>query len=157
MTDDYQPRDPVLSAGFWVEVQGVVVAAFTECSGLKAETEFETVKEGGRNDVVYRLPTRTTFSNITLKRGWTTSSDLWSWYADVIQGKIQPRDCSIVMCRMNGISLGTELARINIHQAYPVKWAGPDFRIDGAAAAFETIELAHMGFQIAVSPDPASQ
>jgi phage tail-like protein len=153
VSDAYQQHDPVLNAGFWLDVQGVVVAAFTECSGLKVETEFETIKEGGRNDIVYRLPTRTSFSNITIKRGWTTSSDLWTWYADVVQGKIQPRDCSIVMCRMHGMNMGAELARINVHQAYPVKWSGPDLRIEGAAASFETIELAHMGFNLSFSQD----
>ena len=155
MTDSYQATEPSLSAGFWIEIQSVVVAAFTECSGLKVETEFEVVKEGGRNDVTYKLPTRTSFSNITLKRGWTTSTDLWSWYSDVIQGKIQARDCSIVMCRMNGSNMGTEMARVNLHQAYPVKWSGPDLRVDGSAAAFESIELAHMGFQISVAQAPS--
>jgi phage tail-like protein len=156
MTDAYQAIEPNLSAGFWIEIQSVVVAAFTECSGLKVETEFEVVKEGGRNDVTYKLPTRTSFSNITLKRGWTTSTALWDWYADVIQGKIQPRDCSIVMCRMTGSGMGAEIARINVLQAIPVKWSGSDFRAEGAAVAFETIELAHMGFQITAGSAPSS-
>jgi hypothetical protein len=42
----------------------------------------------------------------------------------------------------------TELGRINVHQAYPVKWEGPDLRADTEAIGFEAIELAHMGFRL---------
>ena len=139
--------DPHLAGSFWIEVQGVVVAAFTDCSGLNIETEVFEFSEGGRNDLVYKLPVRTRYSNITLKRGWTTSHDLWAWYQEVIGGRIQPRDCSIVMCSNQGENPGTETARINVFQAYPVSWHGSDLTAANTSIAVESLELAHMGFQ----------
>jgi phage tail-like protein len=144
----YQQRDPVISAGFWIEVQSVVEAVFTEVTGLKAETETEPYHEGGRNDVIYQLPKATKWTNITIKRGWASSLELWSWYQQVIRGDVRPRDCSIVMGMISGPNAGVEKARINIQQAYPVSWTGPDFKVDSSGVGFESIVLTHMGFTI---------
>jgi phage tail-like protein len=143
----YAQTDPFLIGSFWIEVQGVILASFAECSGLSAETEVQEYSEGGRNDVVYKLPVRTRYSNITLRRGWTNSTELWSWYQEVIDGTVRPRDCSIVMCSNDGQNPGDELARVNVSQAFPVKWQGPDLKADSAGAAVETLELAHLGFR----------
>ena len=138
---------PLISTSFWIEVQGIVLASFAECSGISAETEVQEYSEGGRNDVVYKLPVRTKFSNVSLRRGWTTSNELWAWYQEVIDGVIRPRDCSIVMCTNDGQDPGDELARLNLAQAFPVRWQGPDLRVGSDGTAVETIELAHLGFR----------
>ena len=143
----YEQKDPYLSLSFWIEVQGIVLASFAECTGLNAETELQEYSEGGRNDVVYHLPVRTRYSNISLRRGWTTSNELWSWYQEVIDGVIRPRDCSIVMCANDGQNPSEELGRLNVAQAFPVKWQGPDLRVETMGVAVETLELAHLGFR----------
>jgi len=143
----YEEKDPLLLTSFWIEVQGIVLASFSECSGLNAETELMEYAEGGRNDTVYRLPVRTRFSNISLRRGWTTSNELWTWYQEVVDGVIKPRDCSIVMCANDGQNQAEELARLNVAQAFPVKWQGPDLRVESPGVAVETLELAHLGFR----------
>jgi phage tail-like protein len=140
-------KDPYLAGSFWIEMQGIIVAAFTDCSGLSIQTEVLEYSEGGRNDLVYKLPVRTKFSNITLKRGWSTSRELWGWYQEVISGRIRPRDCSIVMCAARGENPATELGRINVFQAYPVSWQGSNLTADSTNMAIESVELAHMGFQ----------
>lgn len=146
-TNGTSETDLFLSCSFWIEVQGVVIAEFSDCSGLSVETEVMEFAEGGRNDLVYKLPVRTRFSNITLKRGWTTSQDLWTWYQEVVGGRIQPRDCSIVMCALRGQNPGTEIGRINIFQAYPVSWRSSELSSETQSMAVESLELAHMGFQ----------
>ena len=45
-----QRVDPYMGFRFLVEIQGLIVAGFTEVTGLQAETEFEEIKEGGVND-----------------------------------------------------------------------------------------------------------
>ena len=140
-------RNPYLAGSFWIEVQGVIIAAFTDCSGLNIETEVFEYAEGGRNDLVYKFPVRTKFSNITLRRGWSTSHELWGWYREVINGRIHPRDCSIVMCAARGENPAAETGRINVFQAYPVKWRGSDLNAESSTMAVESLELAHMGFQ----------
>ncbi|MBX6771396.1 MAG: phage tail protein [Chloroflexi bacterium] len=138
--------DPYYAAKFWVEIQGITQAYFTECSGLTAETEIQEYAEGGLNDFVHKLPGRTKFSNVVLKRGWVDSDDLWKWYSQVIAGKIQPQNVSIILYENTVNSPGPEKARWNLINAFPVKWQGPEFRADGTAVLVETLELAHQGF-----------
>lgn len=147
MTDTYTAADPFFAAKFWIEIQGIAKAFFTECSGLSVETEVMEYAEGGLNDFVHKLPGRTKFSNITLKRGWAETDELWKWYADVIAGKIQPKQVSIILYENKVESPGQEKARWSLDRAYPVKWQGPEFRSDSNAVAVETLELAHSGWQ----------
>ena len=42
---------------------------FQEVSGLSFEVETEELKEGGENRFVYKLPKRTKYPNLVLKRG----------------------------------------------------------------------------------------
>src|SRR2546423_852925 len=93
MTDK---RDVYSTYRFWVEIDSINVAGFSECSGLQVETEIFEWEEGGRNNYKHRLPGRAKFSNLVLKRGIATA-DLWSWYQDSIQGKIKRRNLSVVL------------------------------------------------------------
>ena len=70
-------------------IEGLLVAGFSEVSGLQAETEVEEVREGGVNDYVYKLPKGTKYQNLTLKKGMTISNDLWDWHRNVVAGKIR--------------------------------------------------------------------
>jgi phage tail-like protein len=55
-------------------------AAFSECDGLEMTMEPKTVKEGGNNTQVIHLAGPVTYGNLTLKRGMTSSLDLWKWF-----------------------------------------------------------------------------
>jgi phage tail-like protein len=80
-------------------------------------------------------------SNLTLKKGITDATALWSWYCNVMQGTIERKNLSIVLMD----SAGNEQRRWNFLRAYPVKWTGPDLRAATAEVAAETVELAHDG------------
>ncbi len=136
-------QDPYLTANFQVtvELDGVEEAAFTECSGLVVETDIEERREGGQNYYTHRLPRGTKYGNVVLKRGLTDSDLLWRWHQQVVTGRPEPKDISIVLTDAQG----NEAWRWNVAQAYPVKWAGPDFKADGSVIAIETLELAHHG------------
>lgn len=140
--------DPLLVAKFWVEIQGVTEAVFRECSGLSVETEVLEYPEGGVNDHVHKLPGRSKFSNVTLKRGWIQTDELWKWYAKIIAGTIEPRPVSIIMYENRGVNAGQQMCRWNLEGAYPVKWQGPEFRSDGNGIAVETLVLAHAGWKV---------
>ena len=81
--------DPYLSYRFLVEIKELIVAGFSEVSGLQVETETEEYREGGVNDYVHRLPKITKYQNLTLKRGITDSDSLWKWHQDVVSFKIR--------------------------------------------------------------------
>ncbi|NTU83256.1 MAG: phage tail protein [Chloroflexales bacterium] len=128
---------------FWVELKGVTEGAFSECSGLQAETEVFEWEEGGVNTHKHRLPGRTKFSNLVLKRG-VAAPELWKWYAGVVEGKkIARHELSIILIGY----VGTPEARWDVTGALPIKWVGPTFKSGSTEAAVETIELLHYGFK----------
>lgn len=134
---------PYASFRFRIEINGITVAQVSEVTGLQAETETEPYEEGGVNDFVHQLPKRTKYGHITLKRGITDLDEMWRWYQEVVSGRFQRKNGSIVL--MDGS--GEDKWRWNFVQAFPVKWTGPDFKGDSSSVAFETIELAHHGIR----------
>ncbi len=132
------PKDPYTSFTFRVEIEGIMVAGFSEVSGLRLETETETYEEGGVNNFVHILPKRTKHQNIILKHGITDRHDMWAWYQNVVSGTFERRNGSIIL--MDNYK---DKWRWDFFQAYPVKWTGPELKADSNTVAFETIELVH--------------
>lgn len=133
-----------VSSRFYVMIDGVAQAIFTEVSGLQVETEVMEYAEGGNNGFIHRLPGRTKVSNLTLKRGIVSSNDLFKWYMKIARGKIDRRNLSVVMYDI----AAKEVMRWNFIKAYPIKWVGPSFAADTERNAVETLELAHDGMQL---------
>jgi len=129
---------------FKVELDQLIVASFSEVSGLTIETEVEEYSEGGVNDYVHRFPKRTKHVPIVLKRGLTDSHELWNWYSNVVQGKIVRRSGSIILYDEQF----DEFRRWTFHDAYPVKWIGPELRATSSEVAIEQVELVHNGFKL---------
>ena len=136
-----EPKYPYLNFMFHVEIQGLIVAGFSEASGLQVETETEDYREGGVNDYVHKLPKISKQSNISLKRGITDSDVLWQWHRDVVNGIIERKNGRIILFDVQG----NEKWRWEFIEAFPVKWSGPEFKADGGTVALETLELAHHG------------
>jgi len=134
-------EDPYINSNFLVEIDGLILAGFTEVSGLDSTVQVEEYREGGVNDFVHKLPKETRYSNLILKRGFTESEALWDWHQNAVMGKIERKNGSIVLLDRNG----QEKWRIMFMSAYPVKWVGPDFKADSSSVAIETLELAHHG------------
>jgi phage tail-like protein len=145
-------HDPTLSFNFAVEIDGVFAAGFSEASGLQAEIEVQEYREGGVNEYIHKRAGPARYpSNLILKKGITDSTQLWSWYCNVLQGNIQRQSLAVVLMD----STGTETRRWTFKNAYPVKWAGPDFKAQSSEVAIESMELAHEGLIFAsMSPPP---
>ena len=135
------PDDGVANCRFYVKVDGMATAVFTEMSGLQVETVVTEYEEGGNNGFVHRLPGRTKVGNLTLKRGIVASNEFFKWYTEILQGKLKYRHVDVVVYD----SAGKELAKWSFANAFPVKWVGPQLAADGKNAAIETLELAHEG------------
>lgn len=126
---------------FLVEIDSLVVASFSEVSGLETSHETEDYAEGGLNDYTHRFPKRTTTSTLTLKRGMTDSHALWDWTSETRVGTVTRKNVTILLLDTEGAGTwGWQALR-----AYPVKWAGPQLQADQSAVAVETLELAHEG------------
>jgi phage tail-like protein len=57
--------------------------AFAECTGLEATMEPRAIKAGGSNYGVAQRMGRVSFATVILKRGMTTTRDLWNWFQTV--------------------------------------------------------------------------
>ena len=138
-------EDPLVGFHFAVDIQDVVTGYFTECSGLGSEhetIEHKVVTEKGQ-EVVLKLPGRLKWDNITLKRGITSSMDIWDWRETVVQGQVDDarRNGSIVMFNQ---SL-EEVARWNFESAWPLKVSGPSMKADSNEFGIEELVLTHEG------------
>src|SRR5918994_1514646 len=84
--------DPVGELRFKVELPGVDLGRFRECTGLAAEIEVKDYNEGGVNDRVHKLPTRMKYPNLVLKRGVTYEDALlkwlWSVQRELVRGPV---------------------------------------------------------------------
>ncbi|HEX5721059.1 MAG TPA: phage tail protein [Thermoanaerobaculia bacterium] len=135
-------NDPYMSFNFLVEIDQLIVGAFTEVSGLQVETQVHDYQEGGQNEFVHRLPGPTRYpSNLILKRGLTDIESLWSWHQAVVAGSVARKNGTIYLLDRTG----APAMWWDFKEAYPVKWSGPELKADGNSVAVETIELAHRG------------
>lgn len=137
-------RDPGTSLRFYIELDGLQEAEFSECSGLQVEMEVMEYQEGGRNGYVHKLPGRLKVSNVTLRRGIITSDKLWEWFKKAASGRIERKNFDVVLCDEQG----QERQRWSFQEAYPVKWVGPTLKASDNTIAVEALELAHRGMQL---------
>lgn len=135
----FGPLDPAAEFRFYVEIDGLVEGAFAECSGLKAEREIITYKEGGVNHYAHKLAGRTTYGDITLRKGVMFTIELWDWFEDGIKnGKVKKRDLTIIQYS----SYFNIPARwYHVEDAFPVSWEGSSLRTDSNQLAMESLTL----------------
>src|SRR5690348_13222906 len=136
-------KDPFLAFRFKVNLDGLDVAGFSECSGLQWETETQDYNEGGLNTYVHKFPTRTKQSNLVLKRG-IVDRVMWNWYWDLTQGLVQRRTGAVVVYDPSG---STVVMQWEFSNAFPSKWTGPDLNASQNNVAVETIEIVHTGLK----------
>jgi phage tail-like protein len=135
--------DPVAELSFQVEVPGMSIGRFRECSGIEVEVEVKEYQEGGSNDYVHKLPTRVKYPNIVLKRGVTHEEALAKWFFDS-RNAPQRRDVTITL-----LGPGTKVVRRwSFLNAYPVKWTGPNLNASSNQIATETLEIVHNGLRL---------
>ena len=136
--------EPVAEIRFSVEIEGIVVGWFTECSGLNATRGVQPVPEGGLNAYVHQLPKRIEYSRVTLKRG-VADRQLWRWFRKGLYDlKVERHTISIILFSRDG----TSVTRWELADAFPTKWTGPDFKVDSSQVAIESLEFVHHGFDM---------
>ena len=133
-------KDPFRNFRFRLEIDGIQKAAFSEVTGIESAIESINYKVGDEQNS-RKLPGQNKFSNITLKRGVTDSSELHDWHKEVIQGVIRRKSVSIMAVNEDG----KNGARWEIRDAWPSKYHGVDLNAKGNDVAIETLELANEG------------
>jgi phage tail-like protein len=134
-------KDPFSAFNFQVDIEGVTVAGFSECSGLTTETDIIEYRTGDPKEddiTVRKLPGLKKFTNIALKRGYTDSKELWEWRKKVMDGKTERKSGSIVLLN----EAREEALRWNFYEGWPSKWEGPALNAKNNEVAIETLEIA---------------
>jgi phage tail-like protein len=137
-------NDPYAAFNFLVEIDGVTVAGFSEASGLTTESDIIEYRVGAEDFTVRKLPGLKKFTQISLKRGFTDSRELWTWRKKVLDGKTERQAGSIVLLN----EARQPALRWNFREGWPNKWEGPTFNAKTNEVAIEHLEIAHEGLAL---------
>jgi phage tail-like protein len=141
----FGPLDPAPEWKYWIEIDGLIGGSFAECSGIKATREVKEMTEGGRNWAVHKMPGRTTYGDITLRKGVTFSIELWEWMFEGNEdGTIKRHDVTIIHYS-NYFNLPARW--YNIYNCFPVAWELSSLRADSNALAMESLTLTFERFE----------
>lgn len=122
---------------------------FQSVSGLSVEYDYETFKEGGENRFEHKLPVRTKYADLVLKRGMLTDSKVLAWFLDAFRNRVfVPADLNVVL--MN--EKGEPLRCWKVVHAIPKKWQISDLNANENAVVIETLELSYRYFELQPSP-----
>jgi phage tail-like protein len=137
--------DPLRSANFLVEIDGITRTRFTLVAGLESDVDVVEEREGSSPRHTQKVPGSAHTQNLVLR--WPTDDDreLNDWYQRILDGQLDRRNGSIILLDETGS------ARVcwNFVNAWPAKWQGPSFDAEGHDIAIETLELAHEGISLA--------
>lgn len=133
-----------------VPVESVLAAGFSEASGLEMSLEVEEFKEGGRNDMVHKFPSRITWGNLRFKHGVALSEDLWEWLYSFVEGRGKRRDGLVTLQD----DLHQPVRIWQFRRGIPVKWTGPTLNAAQSEVAMEELEMAHEGLNLVASRGP---
>lgn len=118
---------------------------FQSVGGLSVENDTETIKEGGENRFEHKLPVRTKYPDLVLKRGLLTDSRVAKWCMDALQDRvIRPAEVTIILLNEQHQPLKTW----SVTKAWPRKWSVSDFNATENAVVVETLELAYQFFTV---------
>ncbi len=143
--DDYYPP-----WGFYYKVEFSISkdkndVRFQSVSGLSVEYDYESFKEGGENRFEHKLPVRTKYADMVLKRGMLTGSSIIDWFLDAFRDrKFQPTDINVILMNEQGEPLRTW----KVAHAIPKKWLVSDLNANDNAIVIETLELTYRYFTV---------
>src|SRR5262249_1326477 len=91
-------EDPFRSFNFELTIDNVPSGAFSECSGLTADGDAVDYRTGTDLPLnVRKLVGLRKFTNIVLKRGYTTDLSLWTWHVNIANGIPDRRNVTITL------------------------------------------------------------
>lgn len=136
--------------------------AFSDCTGLEATMEPKVIKAGGANYGAFQRAGRVTFATVVLKRGMTTSRDLWKWFAHVNERDKYAFRLDVKITVLGDVEMApppgepTDNAQpstepritIKLFRALPIKFKSGDLNAKATEVGIEELHLAHEGLSI---------
>jgi phage tail-like protein len=112
---------PYTTREIFLEVDGEFFGQFRTCSGIGSMTEIaeHMVAAPQGQQVIKKMPGRTKWLDVTLKRGITSNMSVWKWRQQMITGDIQAarKNFSIVLTD----TYGNQVERWNFSNGWPSK------------------------------------
>lgn len=148
--------DPYGNYYFALEINGMEVAHFQECSGLKNAAQIFEIQEGGLNGTVHKRPGQSKWENLIFKYATSVSTFLVEWrdmYLRDLYARMEVDDKrewwgtssgSVAIINNNGVVA----RRFHFRNAWPVSWEGPALNATASGLAIESIEIAHDGIWV---------
>lgn len=136
---------PFNAFNFSVEIQlpgarsTVCQASFAECDGLEMSMEVKTIREGGNNGAQIRLSGPITYGQVSLKRGMTSTFDLWDWFGKMIKDPALRADATIVLSSADH----TPQAQWQLARCVPVKLKAPPMNAREGIVAIEEFQMTY--------------
>ncbi len=131
-------------------IASLALGSFTSITGIGWETEVHTVRQGGENDRVRKLPGRTTCGDLVFTKGLTLLDPMWQWYRSTVSGNAFRMNGTIFLMAdyqtptFGGHVPSFELpaAAWNFYHAWPRKLEGVQFDASNSSIAVQNLTLA---------------
>lgn len=118
---------------------------FQEVDGLSVSVEMEDYAEGGENRFVHKLPVRTAYSDLILKRGLLLDSGVTKWARDAIEKfEFQPANLLVNLLDEEH----KPLAVWEVINALPMEWTVDSFNAQDSKVVVETLKLTYQYFKM---------
>ena len=139
-----------LTTRFLVEVDGINLGGWGQCTGLAVDFKNVKQEEGGLYDYQHILPDKIEYSDITLERAMNAadSAKVQAWLSTKVGAYMHNANAGggstaqITLCDANG----HKVCAWSLRNVYPLKWEGPKLDAMTAGIAKESLKLAHEGF-----------
>jgi phage tail-like protein len=137
---------PFRNHRFLLEVDGIAEAAFSEATIPEASAGVVEYREGNEPPTNRKLKGLNSYGNITLSKGVTESTELYDWWVQVEQGKLEEarRDNAAIVILDEE---GNPGPRYQFRNVWISQYDAPDLDASGDAVAIESLELVHEGME----------
>ena len=140
---------PPIAFHFMVEFSGISAKKndhqFQSVTGLTVDLDTEEVAEGGENRFKHKIPVRTKYPNLVLKRGMLIDSGVIEWCRKALEDfEFQPVDLTVKLLDEKH----EPLISWSIVHAYPVKWDIGGFNAEENKLVIESLELSYNYFKL---------
>lgn len=118
---------------------------FQSVGGLNIEFDVENVKEGGENRFEHKLPGRTKYADLSLKRGMLTDSKVIAWCRNALKNR-EFRPATIKVSLLN--EEHQPLLSWKVYNAWPRKWSVSDLNAGENTVVVETLDICYSYFDV---------
>jgi len=142
MTDAKVHDQDFQGSFFALEIDALTLGWFTGCSGIGIEYDVTTYKEtNGKKVIERKRPGKPKYSEVVLKRGFTTSKTIHEWFDEVVQAsKPTPyKTASIVIYDRQQ----TECGRFSLEACWPSKLSISDLSSGSDDVMIEELTIQH--------------